>query len=145
MTQQGDIVLFQTPDDGDICVTDGMVLMSGGLETSAYLALFGGNEDDAGDTNLQFWGNYSENEPSKKYTSEFQYLLNKLPPISANLLLLEASALRDLNYMITEKIANSITVFASIPDINKINVLITIEANGLESSFNFTENWKAAL
>ena len=100
INQQGDVKLFQTNDDGEITVTNGIVEMSGGLETTAYLALFGGNEDDSGDTSKQFWGNFAENEPSKKYTSEFQHLLTKLPAVSANLLILEKAALRDLNFFL---------------------------------------------
>ena len=48
MTQQGDVLLFQTVDDGEINIENGVVEMSGGLETAAYLSLYGGNEDDDG-------------------------------------------------------------------------------------------------
>jgi len=59
MSQQGDVKLFQTTDDGDIYVVNGIVEMSGGLETSAYLSLFGGNEDDDGSDGSPFswWAN----------------------------------------------------------------------------------------
>ena len=142
--QQGDIDLFQSINDGEIIVTDGMVQMSGGLGTAAYLSLFGGNDDDSGKTNLQFWGNVIENTDSKKYISETQYLLNKLPAVSGNLLRIQNAVKRDLEWFITEKIANGIEVTVSIPGLNKINISIKIMAYGTEESFNFTENWKAS-
>ena len=46
MNQEGDVLLFQTNDEGDIESIDGVVTMSGGLETMFYLSIFGGNEDD---------------------------------------------------------------------------------------------------
>ena len=46
--QQGDVLLFQTIDDGNVEVINGIITMSGGLDTAAYLSLFGGNEEDDG-------------------------------------------------------------------------------------------------
>jgi hypothetical protein len=70
--------------------------MSGGLETSAYLSLFGGNEDDAGlsDKTMQWWGNVGA-EQAKQYRSETQNLLKSLPLTSSNLLRVEAAAGRE--------------------------------------------------
>jgi hypothetical protein len=48
MSQEGDVHLFQTVNDGDICVVGGLVEMSSGLDTAAYISLFGGNEQDDG-------------------------------------------------------------------------------------------------
>ena len=65
--QQGDVKLIQTNDDGDINIINGVTEMSGGLETTVYLALFGGNEDDngIGDTPHQ-----KPSPPSAKYSSK---------------------------------------------------------------------------
>ena len=62
--QQGDVSLFQTNDDGNIEVEGGIVTMGGGLETSAYLSLFGGNEDDDNRTDnpANWWGNIDETD-----------------------------------------------------------------------------------
>ena len=145
MTQQGDVLLFQTPDDGDIIVEGGLVEMAGGLETAAYLSLFGGNEDDDGLGNNSFtwWGNLDETNPALKYRSETQNLLQAIPPTSGNLRRIEDAAGRDLAWFLEEKIASSIIVEASIPRLNTVRIKVTIEANGLESSFEFVENWKA--
>lgn len=145
--QQGDIHLFQTVDGGEIDVTDGIVTMDGGLETTVYLSLFGGNYNDAGDSNIinTFWGNLGEIEEDKKYTSETQFLLKSLPTTAVNLRRIENAILNDLSWVTASGIASSIEVLATIPGVNKIKVNIKIQANGLETEFEFTENWKASL
>lgn len=144
--QQGDVKLFQTIDDGNITIENGITEMSGGLETAAYLALFGGNEEDDGrDENPNnWWGNIGE-EPAKQYRSETQYMLRSLPATTGNLGRLEDAAIRDLQFFLDENIASSVTVVAGIPRLNRIKLTIAIEAEGEESNFEFTENWKASL
>ena len=142
--QDGDVLLYQTNDDGDITVENGLVTMSGGLETSAYLSLFGGNEQDDGrkDSPQQWWGNLGE-EPEKQYRSETQYLLRSIPAIPANLRRLEDAAVRDLGWFVSEGVATSISATASMPAPSRVKLLITIEADGLPSVIEFIENWKA--
>jgi len=146
MAQQGDIVLTQTDDDGDICVVDGLVAMSGGLSTSVYLSLFGGNEDDGGeqDSVLNWWGNIDENELERQYRSETQYLLQGIPATSGNLRRIEDAAVRDLDWLLSSNVASKVSVAASIPGLNRIKLIIDLEANGEESRFEFVENWKVA-
>ena len=143
--QQGDVSLFQTNDEGNITVEGGIVTMGGGLETSAYLSLFGGDEDDDGRANnpANWWANIDELDPAKEYHSETQNLLQALPATTGNLRRIEDAANRDLAWFITSKVASSVNVVASIPGINKIKLTIDIEAIGVESSFEFVENWKA--
>lgn len=143
--QQGDVSLFQTNDDGNIEVEGGIVTMGGGLETSAYLSLFGGNEDDDGrvDNRVNWWANLDEVDPVREYRSETQNLLQALPATSGNLRRIEDAANRDLAWFIEKKVASSVKVAAGIPSINKIKLTIDIEAQGEESSFKFVENWKA--
>lgn len=145
MAQQGDVKLFQTNDDGDISVVNGAVEMSGGLETAAYLSLFGGNEDDDGrpDNPANWWGNLDEVDPVRQYRSETQNLLQGIPATSANLRRIEDAVVRDLTWFLDERVASSVAVEASIPAVNRVQITVNIEANGEESSFEFTENWKA--
>lgn len=142
--QQGDVSLFQAGDGGEITVENGIVTMGGGLETSAYLSLFGGNEDDDGrkDNPTNWWANIDEVDPAKEYHSETQNLLQALPATTGNLRRIEDAANRDLAWFITNKVASSVNAVASIPGLNKIKLTIDIEALGAESSFEFTENWK---
>lgn len=145
--QQGDVFLYQTVDDGEVNVENGLIEMSGGLGTATYLSLWGGNEDCSGLTNCPFtwWGNYDELDKAKKQISETQHLLQSLPAITANLLRIEQAAGRDLKWFIDNKIASSVIVNASIPALNRIKTIVNIEANGIESSFEFVENWKASI
>lgn len=144
--QQGDVKLFQTNNDGDISVVNGITEMSGGLETSVYLALFGGNEKDDGSNNNVFswWGNKDE-VLENQYHSKTQFLLKSLPITSSNLLLIEDAILLDLQYLIDLKIASTVNVEVSISKVNFVNIKIIIEANGVETEFNFTENWKSEI
>lgn len=144
MAQQGDVLLIQAIDDGEIIVENGIVEMSGGLETAAYLSLFGGNEDDDGRDNSPFswWGNLDEINLSQQYHSETQNLLQAIPASSANLLKVEDAVNRDLSWFLQDNIASSIVAEVSIPTFNVIKIIINIEANGEESNFNFTQNWK---
>lgn len=144
--QQGDVVLFQTTDDGEITVEDGLVEMSGGLETAAYLSLFGGNEDDdsSQDNPFGWWGNIDAETEARSYVSRTQNILQSLPLSSANLRRVEDAATADLQWFLSEGVASSVSVAVSVPGLNKIAFVISIEANGEESSFTFTENWKAS-
>lgn len=146
VNQQGDVSLFQTSDGGDISVANGIVAMTGGLSTAVYLALFGGNEDDSGLKNdpRNWWGNLDETQPARRHRSETQHLIFSLPPTSANLLRIEDAAKRDLRFLLTEKIASSADVSASIPALGRLRLHIAVTADGVESLFTFTENWKAA-
>lgn len=144
MAQQGDVLLYQTNDGGDINVDGGIVVMSGGLETAAYLSLFGGNEQDDGrkDNPLQWWGNLGE-EPERQYRSETQYLLRSVPSIPANLRRIEEAAVRDLGWFVSSRAATSVSAAASMPGLNKVRLVVTIEANGQPAVIEFIENWKA--
>jgi phage gp46-like protein len=143
--QQGDVKLFQTDNEGDINVRDGLVQMGGGLETAAYLSLFGGNEDDDGlaENNKTWWGNLDEIDPARQYRSETQNLLRAIPATSGNLRRIEDATARDLAWFIAERVASSVSVSASIPGVNRIKLTVDIEADGDESRFEFVENWKA--
>lgn len=144
--QQGDVKLYQTPDGGEIDVRDGLVDMSGGLETAAYLSLFGGNEgDDGRDENPHnWWGNLDEIDPARRYRSETQNILQALALSTGNLRRVEDAARRDLAWFTASNVASSVSVAASIPGLNRIKLTVDIEAYGEESRFEFVENWKAS-
>jgi len=143
---EGDILLFQIVDGGEINVEGGQPEMTGGFETMVYLSLFGGNADDDGsvDNPLTWWGNVDEPDPQKRYISETQNLLLGLPATPSNLRRVEEAAKRDLERDFIETgIASSVEVSASIPDVDKINISGSITAEGVETSFNFIENWRS--
>lgn len=140
-----DVLLYQTNDNGEINVEGGVVEFSGGLRTSVYLSLFGGNEDDPGgsDTALSWWGNKIEPDPVRAYRSETQYLLSSIPALPKNLRRIEQAVKRDLQWMIEQRAASEIEVSASVPSLNRVAIELKIRAQGREENFNFSENWKA--
>lgn len=141
-----DVLLFQTPDNGEIEIEGGLVTLTPGLDTAAYLSLFGGNwKDDGSQNNRQtWWGNLGEQDPSRGYRSETQYLLGTIPATSRNLRRVEDAATRDLQWLLDEAIASSLTVSASLIGLNRVKIEIIIRAEGDESQFNYTENWRAS-
>lgn len=145
MTQQGDIHLFQTVDDGDVDIVGGVVQMDGGLGTSVYLSLFGGNEDDDGSSKNKFtwWANYNEIDTAKTYRSETQFLLKSLPATSNNLKRIEQAVIRDLSYMIDKGIASDVISQVTIPRLNKVDINIMIQTSFGEIEIKFTTNWLA--
>lgn len=144
--QQGDVILFQSNDDGEIEVIDGVVTMDGGLQTAVYISLFGGNiaDDGLAGNAFNWWGNQLETDPDAQLRSETQNLLQGIPATAANRLRIEQAVNRDLAWMITKKVANEITVEVTIPALNRIKIVVTINAIGPESSFEFVENWRAS-
>lgn len=137
-----DVLLYHTPDNGEININRGEVELSAGLRTAAYLSLFGGNEDDPGgsDETLSWWGNVGE---VVQFRSETQHLLNATNAAPRNLRRVEQAALRDLAWMISDSVASEITAEATIPGLNRVKLVVTITAEGQESRFAFSENWKA--
>jgi phage gp46-like protein len=124
-----DVLLRHTPDGGEITIEAGLVLMSEGLESAAYLSLFGGNRDDGADKSgerLQWWGNLDEPVPERTYRSETQYLMRSIPSVPSNLRRFEQAAARDLDWMITTGLARRVDVQASIPGRDRVRLDITI-------------------
>lgn len=139
---EGDILLFNTNDGGEIEIMDGLFVLTGGFETAAYISLFGGNNQDDGTQNNQetYWGNYL-NELS--LISETQYLLNNIAPSANNLIRIEDAVKNDLQWFIDQNIATTVLVEITIPDYNRVKIDISIEALGDVSQFAFIENWSA--
>lgn len=141
--QQGDVVLFQTGDGGNIKSINGLITMSGGLQTATYLSLFGGNQYDIENQGVEtltfkeWWGNIGEVEENQ-YKSETQNIIDGMPPSSANLKRLEESAKTDLNWMIDTNLASEINIDASIPQLNVVKLVIRIN----QQEFEFIENWR---
>lgn len=144
--QEGDVLICQTPDGGEIFVRDGVTEMTPDFRSAAYLSLFGGNEQDNGsDGNPNtWWGNILESDPALKMISRTQYLLRNIPATSGNLRRIEDAVRQDLQWFIDKKIANEIAdVEAIIPSANRVKISGSINAVGEETAFEFTENWGA--
>lgn len=147
MINQGDVWIFQTDDGGDIEIEAGTVTLRPGLGSAAYLSLFGGNiEDDGRPSNpLRWWANLSENEESRQYVGRLETALTTLAPVPFNLLRYEDAAKQDLKWLLSDKVASSVSVTASIPALNSVRILVDVIADGQEGQFEFTANWRASV
>jgi len=143
---EGDILLLNTPDSGEISFVNGQPEMTGGFETMIFLCLFGGNIEDDGlaGNKKTWWGNIEENEICRKYISRFQNLAGRIPLISGNLRRLEQAALVDLECFKTEGIAEEILVTASIPALNTLKLVVNVNSASSQSAqVEFLLNWQA--
>lgn len=140
-----DVHLFHTADGGEIKYANGLAEMSDGLETAAYLSLFGGNDDDNGTDAtkpLQWWGNLDEPVVDRRYRSALQSLLRGLPATSGNLGKAREAALRDLAWLTSTGLAESVEVKASLPARNTIRLQVDITVDGNKFPFFFQASWQ---
>ena len=142
---QGDALLKQTPDNGEIEYTNGLLVMTGGFETAFYLALFGGNQKDSGTQNdiNNWWGNLVETDPDLYYRSHTQYLLQTLIPVSGNLVRLEEAVKKDLDVFKRVGAVDEMEVVVALIGVRKVQITITVTANGENVELKYIENWKA--
>jgi phage gp46-like protein len=135
-----DVLLYQTPDGGEIDFVNGQAVMSqDGLSTAVFLSLFGGNEDDGGsqsDDPVQWWGNLGETDPSRRYRGATQKLLRELPAIPMNIARFTDSVESDLAWML-ESVADSVTVEVTLPALNTVMIVITILIDQNQFKFEF--------
>jgi len=142
--QQGDVFLFQLDDGGEISVENGITEMRGSLETSVYLSLFGGNEDDSGDSDSTkgWWANLIETELAKKYISRTQHLLRTGHSVASRLRRIEDAVRLDLKWMVDVGVATSVDAEATVPALDTILIVAKINVQGEESEIPFILNWK---
>lgn len=134
-----DIRIYNTMDGAFVNIKNGDVDMAVGLETSAFISLFGGDPDDdcVGDNPLQYWGNRIETDAAEKLRSRTQYLMTHAPVSSANLARLKDAVLQDLEWMKTAGHALKIDAVVSIEGANRVRIRINIDGQSAE----FIENW----
>lgn len=147
MSFEGDVLMFNTLDGGEIEFVNGQPVMTGAFETMLFLCLFGGNfEDDGLEHNRKiWWANLNESNPDRRYISRFQNLaFQGVPLTSGNLRRLEEAALSDLNVFKTSGIAGEISAVASIPARNRLKLTIGINSpQGENTETEFLINWQS--
>lgn len=143
-----DVLLYDTPDGGEITVAEGRVELTDTLETAAYLCLFGGNERDSGsdgDKPLEWWGNKIEPDPAQHYRSEFQFLLATLPVVPANLRRFEDAATRDLQALVDAGLATNVLTRCRITSPKRIELMANLEVDGRAVSLRFEQTGSTSL
>lgn len=122
--QQGDVLLFQTLDGGNISLTNNQIDMTTGLETAVYLSLFSPED--------WFLNDIAETE-NEKLTSQTEQLIATTPNVSSNYTLLDQAINNDLKWLLDAGRAKSISVGVSSNQINRVNISLEID----EIVFNF--------
>lgn len=138
-----DVRIYQAADGGEISITNGEPLTDEGLESAAYLSCFGGNQDDSGLTDgepHQWWANVEEPVRERRLRSQLQSVLRGMPCTPFNLRRAEDAAMSDLEWMVTELQAK-VTVEASIPAVEWINIHVTIAIGDTKDNFDFGSRW----
>jgi phage gp46-like protein len=149
-----DVRLFHQADGGNIefdgpfdITTD--VKLDTGLETAVYLSWYGGNEryhghDDPLNTKHPhgpaWWGNLEEPE-ARHLISETAHVLRDLPATSNNLLMVEDSMLRDVQWMLDDGTADEVFVTASLIAKDRINLAARIIIDKEEFAVAFESSW----
>jgi phage gp46-like protein len=139
-----DVLLRQEDDGGNVEVVGGLMTMTDSHEVAAYLSMFGGNEQDSGATDgerKQWWGNLTETNTARRYRSETQHLLQSLPAVPANLRRVQDAAEHDLAWFVEERIATLVAVSASMPGINRIQLDVRIDIDGVEHRITVKKHW----
>ncbi|AUR87367.1 hypothetical protein NVP1100O_26 [Vibrio phage 1.100.O._10N.261.45.C3] len=130
--QEGDVLLFQTLNDSDMSITDGIVQMTQGLETAVYLSLFSPVDtylNEAAETN------------DEKLSSQTEAIIQNKPQSSKNYQLLVQAVNADLKWLVINGNANSIDTSVSSDGLNRVIISITIEQDSSSTNITLPVEW----
>jgi len=108
-----DVTIYENFDGGDLALINNDLAVNNGLSNLVYLALFGGQND--------WWGN---SELDLEFNSEFEQALKTNPLTISGLTRLESIALSDLDFL---KQYGELTVVAELLGINKLKLSVTLD------------------
>lgn len=130
---EGDVLLIETPDGGDIVLEDGCIKACKDFSTAVYLSLFGGNKDDAGtvENRHTWWANTLKETPeSEKVVSRFQAVIAGVPLSIKNIRKAETAALLDLEWLKHDGAADEIIADGKAKGKNSFVLRIEIKNKG---------------
>jgi phage gp46-like protein len=146
---EGDLLLEETLDGGDIRIENDLFVSDRSFNTSVYLSLFGGNKDDTGKikNNKTWWGNILEGTAeNEKLVSRFQAIIFGLPMTTKNIQDAETAATLDLNWLVKEGAADKIIATGRATGRNKFALTVQILSGGNSIHQNtFSLFWKSGL
>jgi len=132
--RQGDILLFNTEDGGEIKVVNGEPVMDGGFESAIYLSLFQGD-------GKSHWMEEYQNESEKSRSEGINFIEgnNKtISNINRAIILFQ----KDLQWLIDKEIADIIDIDFDDVSIIRSKFTINILKNGnTVSKIEFQVNW----
>ena len=130
---EGDLLLHDTLDGGDITINNGFIASDRTFNTAIYLSLFGGNQEDNGRVRNRktWWGNTLRGvNENQKLVSRFQAIIFGLPISTKNILEAEEAAKLDLAWLIAEGLADEIIADGIAAGHNRLNLKIQLKAGG---------------
>jgi phage gp46-like protein len=148
-TFEGDLLLEDTPDGGDIRIENDLFVSDRSFNTSVYLSLFGGNKDDNGKVrnNRTWWGNTLEGTAeNENLISRFQAIIFGLPMTTKNIQEAETAASLDLKWLIKEGAADKIITTGRATGHNRFALTVQIRSGGKSIYENtFPLFWRSGL
>jgi phage gp46-like protein len=132
--REGDVFIFNTNEGGSIQVINGEPEMDGGMESAVYLSLFGNDGSD-------FWMNEYLTQSEKLTGSFIGFIIANAKTITT-LNKAEEFARNDLQWFLSDGIADKINISISSISRNIINLSVEIQADG-ETVFEkiYQINW----
>jgi phage gp46-like protein len=146
---EGDLLLEDTPDGGDIRIENDLFVSARSFDTAVYLSLFGGNRDDNGrvKNNRTWWGNTLDGtEENEKLVSRFQAIIFGLPMTAKNIQEAETAAGLDLKWLVDEGAADKIIAAGKATGRNGFAITIEILSGGKSIYENtFSLFWRSGI
>lgn len=132
MAQQGDVLLFQTVDDGNISIENGITQMTGGLETAVYLSLFAPED---------WYGNDTIDDINEEMRARTESIIRNKPQTSKNYQLLDQAIQLDLKWLTDQNHADKIETSVSAAALNRVNINITITQDSNDLNLTIPIEW----
>ena len=146
---EGDVLLVETPDGGDIVVKDGGVLPCKDFSSAVYISLFGGNKADDGKVknNRTWWGNVLAGvREDEKVVSRFQAVVTGMPFSIKNIRAAENAARLDLEWLKNTGTADEIIVDGRVKGKNNFALYVCVNSGGKTLyEKDFALCWEAGL
>ena len=130
--QDGDVLLFQTLNGGNINIENGIVQMTEGLETAVYMSLFSPED---------WFCNEAVDTPEEKLSSQTEQVINNKPQSSKNYQLLVQAVESDLKWLVSNGNANSVSASVSSGGLNRVMISITIEQDSSSNNITLPVEW----
>jgi phage gp46-like protein len=126
-------------------IENGLVMSDKGFNTSVLISLFGGNVEDSGkvENRSGWWGNYTA-QNTEKIQSRFQAVTNGNPLTVANAKEAINAAKLDLDWIVSNGIADEIAINGKIAGVKRLELEITLIKDGADIFSNtYSVNWEA--
>lgn len=142
-----DIKLILDENDGDFVQNGNDLALESGLNSAFIISLFGGNLEDTGlkDNEDQWWGNYLEEDPTKKVHSLTQHYIKTLALSRNNLLRIQDAAKKDLSWALDSGLVTELNVSLSISGNNLLSIVINAIADNKSIEQKYLTIWETSI